>query len=80
MTLDALIMLAGAFVAMLPSLGFPNSWDNVLSFLAGVFIIALGIVVRRRRGSTAEIARGSSAKPPGKNGGISAENPPHVGN
>ena len=48
MSLDALIMLAGAFVAVLPFLGFPNSWDNVLFFLAGVFIIALGIVVRRR--------------------------------
>jgi VIT1/CCC1 family predicted Fe2+/Mn2+ transporter len=50
MTLDALIMLAGAFVAVLPSLGFPNSWDNVLFFLAGIFIISLGIIVRRRAG------------------------------
>lgn len=48
MTLDALIMGAGAFVAVLPFLGFPQSWDNVLFFLAGVFVIALGIVVRRR--------------------------------
>ena len=48
MTLDTLIMLAGAFVAVLPFLGFPNSWDNVLFFLAGVFIISLGVVLRRR--------------------------------
>lgn len=48
MTLDALIMGAGAFIAVLPFLGFPESWDNVLFFLAGAFVIALGIVVRRR--------------------------------
>lgn len=50
MTLDALIMFTGAFVALLPFLGFPNSWDTVLLVLAGVLIIALGIVVRRRLG------------------------------
>ncbi len=50
MTIDALIMLAGAFVAGLPFLGFPNSWDTVFFSIAGVFIIALGIVVRRRIG------------------------------
>jgi hypothetical protein len=48
MTLDALIMLIGALVALLPFLGFPNSWDSVLYFLLGVIIIGLGIVVRRR--------------------------------
>lgn len=48
MTLDGLIMLSGAFVALLPFLGFPLSWDTVLFFLAGIFIVSLGIVVRRR--------------------------------
>lgn len=48
MTLDALIMLIGALVAMLPFLGFPNSWDKPLFFILGVIAIALGIVVRRR--------------------------------
>ena len=48
MTLDTLIMLSGAFVAILPLLGFPNKWDSVLFFLAGIFIISLGIVIRRR--------------------------------
>ena len=48
MTLDTLIMLAGTFVVALPFLGFPNSWDTALFFLAGIFVIALGIVVRRR--------------------------------
>ena len=80
MTLDALIMLAGAFVAVLPSLGFPNSWDNVLFFLAGVFIIALGIVARRRRGSTKLTTGGSSTSPSEKKGPAFKENPPHAGN
>jgi len=48
MTLDTLIILAGAFVAALPFLGFPSSWDTALLFLAGVAIIGLGIAVRRR--------------------------------
>ena len=48
MTIDTLIMLAGAFVAIMPFLGFPNSWDTVLYFFAGIFVIALGIIVRRR--------------------------------
>ncbi|OGG51664.1 hypothetical protein A3C18_01375 [Candidatus Kaiserbacteria bacterium RIFCSPHIGHO2_02_FULL_54_11b] len=50
MTIDALIMLSGAFVAALPFLGFPNSWDTFFFLCAGIFIIALGIVVRRRLG------------------------------
>lgn len=50
MTLDSLIMLSGAFVAILPFLGFPQSWDSVFFFLAGILIVALGIVVRRKRG------------------------------
>jgi len=48
MTLDALIMGAGAFIVLEPHLGFPDAWDNALLFLVGVFVIALGIVVRRR--------------------------------
>lgn len=70
MTLDAIIMLAGAFVAVLPFLGFPNSWDKVLLLLAGALIIGLGIIVRRRLG-TGERARG-------RNGETFVENGPGV--
>ncbi len=49
MSLDALIMFSGALVALLPFLGFPNSWDAVLFLILGLFIVVLGIVVRRRR-------------------------------
>ena len=48
MSLDTLIMAVGAFVAVLPFLGFPSSWDNVMFFIAGVIVVVLGIVVRRR--------------------------------
>lgn len=60
MTLDSLIMLAGAFIATLPFLGLPNSWDEKLFLAAGIFVIALGIVVRRRekRDSTAFVHGG----------------------
>lgn len=52
MTLDTIIMLAGALVALLPFLGFPESWDMVIFFLLGVLVIGLGIAVRRRGRST----------------------------
>lgn len=49
MSLDALIMFSGALVAIMPFLGFPNSWDAVVFLVLGLFIVILGIVVRRRR-------------------------------
>ncbi len=52
MSLDALIMFSGALVALLPFLGFPNSWDAVLFLVLGLFITFLGVVVRRRRKKT----------------------------
>lgn len=48
MTTDTLIMLSGAVIALLPYLGFPNSWDSVFLLLLGFLVIALGITVRRR--------------------------------
>ena len=48
MTLDALIMFAGAIVAALPFLGFPRNVLEVLQFLAGVSIFLLGVSVRRQ--------------------------------
>lgn len=48
MTLDALIMLIGTFVALLPFLGFPIRWDNIILVVLGITIVILGIAVRRR--------------------------------
>ncbi len=48
MTLDAFIMLVGALVALLPYLGFPNSWDRVILLVLGICIVIVGVVVRRR--------------------------------
>ena len=54
MSLDALIMLAGAFVAVMPFLGFPLSWQVWIFFILGIVIIGLGIAVRRRGMRTPE--------------------------
>ncbi|MEK7098362.1 MAG: hypothetical protein AAB908_00510 [Patescibacteria group bacterium] len=48
MSLDALIMLVGVLVTLLPFLGLPLKWDNIVLVVLGVFVIALGIIVRRR--------------------------------
>ncbi|MBM3272674.1 hypothetical protein FJY94_05405 [Candidatus Kaiserbacteria bacterium] len=47
MTLDSVIMLVGAAIAVLPFLGFPQRWDAVLYFVLGVIVVGLGIAVRR---------------------------------
>jgi type IV secretory pathway TrbD component len=47
MSLDALIMLAGFLVAVMPFLGFPVSMQVWIFFVIGVSVIALGIAVRR---------------------------------
>jgi hypothetical protein len=48
MTVDALTILAGCLVAVLPFLGFPRAWLQVIFFVLGVCVVILGIVVRRR--------------------------------
>jgi 1-acyl-sn-glycerol-3-phosphate acyltransferase len=48
MTLDALIMGMGAFIVVLPFLGLPQGLDSILFFFAGIIVVALGILVRRR--------------------------------
>jgi hypothetical protein len=48
MTLDTLIMLFGALVALVPFLGIPNTIDTWVLFILGIAVIGLGIAVRRR--------------------------------
>ena len=48
-TLDALIILSGSLVALVPYMGLPRAWDDRLLVILGVFILSLGIVVRRRK-------------------------------
>ncbi len=48
MTLDIVIMTVGALVALLPFLGFPIHWDNIILVVLGLLTVVLGIVVRRR--------------------------------
>ncbi len=67
MTIDALIMLAGILVALIPFLGFPLKIDNILLAALGVLVIALGIIVRRRglnRPSAIQNGKGSYSDAP----------------
>ena len=48
MTLDALVILAGAMTVIVPFLGLPQRWHQALLFIIGVCTIFLGIIVRRR--------------------------------
>jgi hypothetical protein len=48
MTLDTLILFAGGFILLEPWLGIPATWDSILITCAGVFVVTLGIAVRRR--------------------------------
>jgi len=57
MSLDAVIMLFGALVAVTPFLGFPVSWNTILFFALGIITIGLGIVVRRQRGDWETLMR-----------------------
>jgi low affinity Fe/Cu permease len=49
MTLDALIMLSGALVGILPFLGFPTRWNMFILLTLGIVIVCLGVVVRRAK-------------------------------
>ena len=64
MTLDALVMLSGALVAFLSVAGFPPSIYKPLFFILGLFTIALGIVVRRKRGDWETTTRKHTQTPP----------------
>ena len=48
MTLDALIMLVGALVAIIPFMGFTVTMQQWILFILGIIVIGLGIAVRRR--------------------------------
>lgn len=49
MTLDALIIFSGTLVALVPYMGLPRAWDDVILVVLGVLIVSLGIIVRRRK-------------------------------
>lgn len=54
MSIDTLVILSGAFVAVLPFLGFPSSWDKIIFLILGIFVLSLGIALRRRGQSKGE--------------------------
>lgn len=67
MSLDALIMLSGAIIAVMPFLGFTVAMQMWIFFVLGICVIALGIAVRRR---------GEKRRKPGKRKGEFVESVP----
>jgi hypothetical protein len=63
MSPHAILFLLGLFLAVLPFLGFPRSWDDVLVTLAGLGCIVLSLIMRRERRLPADGA-GRAAVPP----------------
>ena len=47
MTKDLVIIVLGVWVALLPFLGFPNSWDRVILLVSGFSISILMFLLRR---------------------------------
>lgn len=58
MSRDVIVMLLGAWVALLSILGFPTNIKEVLYIVTGVIIISVGVLMRR---ATARSAAKSSA-------------------
>lgn len=55
MSKEALVILFGALVGLMPYLGLPGSWRTVLLSVAGLVIVLLGVLLRREvlsRGDT----------------------------
>jgi len=74
MSIDAVIMLLGALVALVPFLGFPNSWDRAIFFVLGMLVVVIGVVLRRR--AVARRAR-HAALSAGETGNEPSTLPPH---
>ncbi len=55
MSKEALVILLGAIVALLPFLGLPGSWRTTLLCVCGLVLVLLGVLLRREvlsRGDT----------------------------
>ncbi len=47
MSKDIAIILLGFWVAVLPFLGFPNSWDRIMYVVSGIGVVLLMVLLRR---------------------------------
>lgn len=43
-----LLVIAGAWLFILPFTGFPHSWKTVLTVITGLIVIYLGVLLWRR--------------------------------
>ena len=57
MTIDTMLLGAGVFALILPSLGFPHTTDDMLMRVVGVVVIILAIALRRGGVSAARYSR-----------------------
>jgi hypothetical protein len=46
MSKEATVVILGVFIAVLPFLGFPESWRVVMYVVSGISIMALGFMLR----------------------------------
>lgn len=74
------VVMLGIFVAVLPFLGFPQSWRAVLFVIAGLAIVLLGLLLRADhvRREAAYDLRGADVRPDGRNGGRSQAVPDKI--
>ena len=49
MTKELAVIILGAWVALVPFLGFPHSWDAPLLLIVGCMLVVLGFLVRNDR-------------------------------
>ena len=42
---NKIIIALGAVIALLPVLGFPNSWESVIEVILGLSIVALSVLI-----------------------------------
>jgi hypothetical protein len=59
MSKEALVILLGAFTALLPFMGLPSSWRTVLMVLCGASLVLIGVLLRSETLSRGD-SRGSS--------------------
>lgn len=56
MKMETLLLIVGIIVFFEPFLGIPTGWKNAISFVAGVVVVAVWLILRERARSRADEA------------------------
>lgn len=59
---ERIFLFLGIWVAILPYLGFPYSWKNILFTLSGLSLIYLSYIMRKENKAQEESAKKEEAK------------------